>query len=62
MKEKFKLPPCSINPETEKPYTRHKWMIQEGKLVQKSGSPLLYYHVVCARTMCKLNSPNPIAY
>ena len=67
-KTKFPYPPCRINPETEKPYTRHKWIIPtkeyDGKKLPKTIiEPLtgnVYYHVICAR--CKIRDPRPTRF
>lgn len=62
-KTRFKLPPCEINPWTERPYSRHKWEIVPGRLdAEAVGDPddpnvVYYYHVVCARIGCKLRNP-----
>jgi hypothetical protein len=59
----MKYPPCLINPMTEKPYTRHQWIIPDGMKVKvKIGSegPVTLYRVLCKR--CGLNDPNPISH
>jgi hypothetical protein len=60
-KTKFGMPQCAINPVTEKPYSRHMWIIDDGKLKQDPKGRV-YYHVVCSRPTCRLNSKNPIPY
>ena len=69
---KFKYPPCRINPDTDKPYTRHKWIIPT--VTRKDGMEypkvrwyevseddgFLVYHVICER--CKFRDPNPARY
>lgn len=67
-KTKFKYPPCRINPNTEKPYTSHKWVIPtieiNGRIVPKVRNERhngnLIYHVICSR--CKLRDPRPARY
>ena len=66
---KFKYPPCRINPDTDKPYTRHKWIIpvqtmKDGTVIPKtrweSSGECLVYHVICER--CKIRHPEKIWY
>ena len=66
-KTKFKYPPCRINPDTDKPFTKHKWVIplqKNGNLVvakthfDKEGN--LCYHVICDR--CKVVNPRSERY
>lgn len=66
-KTKFKYPPCRINPETEKPYLTHKWVIPtmevDGQRLPKTrydNNQGLVYHVICQR--CKLRDPRPVRY
>jgi hypothetical protein len=54
----MKYPPCNINPMTEKPYTRHQWIIPEkGNVKLKAGieGPVTVYRVFCKR--CGINDP-----
>ena len=62
MANRFKLPPCGVNPLTEKPYARHKWEIVQGilKTDPKTGATL--YHVRCARETCRLNLPDKVLH
>lgn len=57
---KFSYPPCSINPMTERPFTRHKWTIVANgtsKVKPKGDRFLHVYRVRCSR--CGMNDPNP---
>lgn len=58
---KLAYPPCITNPNTERPYKTHKWMIPRKAEVivrQKGDSePIYFYRVVCVR--CGFNDPNP---
>jgi hypothetical protein len=61
--EKLKYPPCNVNPMTEQPYTRHKWVIvPEAKAITKRTrkGTLAFYKVACSR--CGINDPRPPAY
>jgi len=53
---KFSYPPCSINPVTEKPFTRHHWVIVADGNPKVKGD-IHYYRVRCSR--CGVNDPNP---
>jgi hypothetical protein len=55
---RLSYPPCAINPMTEKPFTRHKWVIPQGaevRMKEKNGTAIAFYRVRCQR--CGLNDP-----
>jgi hypothetical protein len=62
MANRFRYPPCNVNPETERPYNRHAWVIKQDVLDVKPSSDELiyYYHIVCKR--CGFKDPKKVTH